>query len=161
MSNALLDLQRPRPTGGLIVTFTEGCEAGDGAGLLRETVGNVRTFGDAADGAPDLGGDWGAVYLAAMGIGFVSEAPGADVARIRARLAADARVAEVRPEFWLYAIEEVADAATATWGVRATGAAASRFTGRGIGLAVLDTGIDAGHPDFAGRQIAAHSFVPG
>lgn len=161
MSHVLLDLQRPRPTGGLIVTFVEGCDPGDGAALLRETVGaRVRAFRDAADGAPELAGDWDAVYLASLGIGFVSELPAGEVARIRARLADDARVAEVRPEFWLHALDSVADEATATWGLVATGARDSGLTGAGVALAVLDTGIDAGHPDFAGRRIEARSFVP-
>ncbi|MFF0143200.1 S8 family serine peptidase [Streptomyces sp. NPDC005227] len=34
-------------------------------------------------------------------------------------------------------------------------------TGQGVDVAVLDTGIDAAHPDFAGRIAAAQSFVPG
>ncbi|MFE9611817.1 S8 family serine peptidase [Streptomyces sp. NPDC006012] len=34
-------------------------------------------------------------------------------------------------------------------------------TGQGVDVAVLDTGIDAEHPDFAGRIAAAQSFVPG
>jgi subtilisin family serine protease len=34
-------------------------------------------------------------------------------------------------------------------------------TGRGVRLAVLDTGIDLGHPDFAGRTIVTHSLVAG
>ncbi|MFE2543040.1 S8 family serine peptidase [Actinacidiphila glaucinigra] len=33
-------------------------------------------------------------------------------------------------------------------------------TGQGVDVAVLDTGIDAAHPDFAGRIAAAESFVP-
>jgi subtilisin family serine protease len=33
-------------------------------------------------------------------------------------------------------------------------------TGQGVDVAVLDTGIDAGHPDFAGRIAETQSFVP-
>jgi subtilisin len=46
-----------------------------------------------------------------------------------------------------------------TWGLQVTKAAASRFTGRGIRVAVLDTGIDLDHPDFAGRAIQSQSFI--
>ncbi|WP_432940413.1 S8 family serine peptidase [Kribbella sp. CA-253562] len=34
-------------------------------------------------------------------------------------------------------------------------------TGQGVAVAVLDTGIDAAHPDFTGQIAAAASFVPG
>jgi len=37
----------------------------------------------------------------------------------------------------------------ATWGLAATGALSSLYTGRGVPMAVLDTGIDAGHAAFA------------
>ncbi|RKR92209.1 subtilisin family serine protease [Micromonospora pisi] len=38
---------------------------------------------------------------------------------------------------------------------------ASGNTGQGIDVAVLDTGIDVNHPDFAGQIAATESFVPG
>ncbi|MFF0264317.1 S8 family serine peptidase [Kribbella sp. NPDC004536] len=34
-------------------------------------------------------------------------------------------------------------------------------TGQGVDVAVLDTGVDAAHPDFGGRIAASESFVPG
>jgi subtilisin len=48
-----------------------------------------------------------------------------------------------------------------TWGVQTTGVAQSRFSGRGVRVAVLDTGLDMQHPDFAGRSIVSQSFVAG
>lgn len=50
---------------------------------------------------------------------------------------------------------------TVTWGVRAVAADRSAFTGKGIRVAVLDTGLDLEHPDFAGCTINAQSFIEG
>jgi subtilisin len=52
------------------------------------------------------------------------------------------------------------DESSFTWGLQVTKAATSRFSGRGIKVAVLDTGLDLGHPDFTGRNIGSRSFVP-
>jgi len=53
------------------------------------------------------------------------------------------------------------DLATMTWGVQVTQAWKSPASGAGIRVAVLDTGFDLSHPDFAGRPIVSASFVPG
>jgi subtilisin family serine protease len=50
-------------------------------------------------------------------------------------------------------------AAGATWGVEAVGATASPFTGSGVKVAVLDTGIDASHPAFAGLTVTEEDFT--
>ncbi len=57
----------------------------------------------------------------------------------------------------------LSDNAQFTWGLQATRAHQSRFSGRGIRVAVLDTGMDLDHPDFAGRIVPAQtrSFVTG
>lgn len=52
------------------------------------------------------------------------------------------------------------DGAT-TWGLQATKVVSSRYTGSGIKIAVLDTGLDLTHPDFAGRTITSESFIAG
>ncbi|MFQ6020749.1 MAG: S8 family serine peptidase, partial [Candidatus Aenigmatarchaeota archaeon] len=36
----------------------------------------------------------------------------------------------------------------------------NEITGKGIRIAILDTGIDSSHPDFAGKIIAQNDFVP-
>ena len=54
-----------------------------------------------------------------------------------------------------------ADTPQATWGIQATKALSSPRTGRGIKVAVLDTGFDLAHPDFTGRNVTAQSFVQG
>jgi len=59
------------------------------------------------------------------------------------------------------AVPPLADSEEATWGLLATGAASSTRTGRGIRVAVLDTGLDLAHPDVTGRPVTAQSFVPG
>jgi subtilisin family serine protease len=53
------------------------------------------------------------------------------------------------------------DTAQATWGIQAVKADSSPRSGRGIGVAVLDTGFDAAHPDFVGRTVTTKSFVAG
>lgn len=48
-----------------------------------------------------------------------------------------------------------------TWGLQATRVSTSSRTGRGVRLAVLDTGFDVDHPDFAGRSVTTQSFILG
>jgi subtilisin family serine protease len=54
---------------------------------------------------------------------------------------------------------EAAAAAGAAWGVEAVGALQSPFTGAGVTVAVLDTGVDAGHDAFRGKPIVQKDFT--
>jgi subtilisin family serine protease len=53
------------------------------------------------------------------------------------------------------------DTPTLTWGLLATKVATSKYSGKGIKVAVLDTGLDFKHPDFVGRSIVSKSFISG
>lgn len=55
--------------------------------------------------------------------------------------------------------EEEVMALGVTWGLRACRVPQSLRSGAGIKVAVLDTGLDLGHPDFAGRFIVSRDFV--
>ncbi|MGB7524349.1 MAG: S8 family serine peptidase, partial [Castellaniella sp.] len=93
---------------------------------------------------------------------------------VDAAAAGNSAILAIEPERTVYAIAAGARApvpargqagrqakASATWGVHAVGADASPYTGKGIRIAVLDTGLDLSHPDFAGRDIVSQSFVEG
>jgi subtilisin len=51
------------------------------------------------------------------------------------------------------------DTTAATWGIHAINVNNSSYTGKGVKVAVLDTGFDFTHPDFTGRTIHRKSFV--
>src|SRR5215213_3984752 len=57
------------------------------------------------------------------------------------------------------AAQAPADESATTWGLQACEVVASSATGAGIRVAVLDTGLDLTHPDFAGRSLTSRSFV--
>ena len=59
------------------------------------------------------------------------------------------------------AAQAVQETRAATWGIEAVAATSSPFSGKGIRVAILDTGLDLEHPDFKGRKITSQSFVPG
>ncbi|RYD68504.1 MAG: peptidase S8, partial [Verrucomicrobiaceae bacterium] len=50
-------------------------------------------------------------------------------------------------------------AGSVPWGIQAVKADSSSYTGAGITVAVLDTGIDASHPAFAGMNIVEKDFT--
>ena len=52
-----------------------------------------------------------------------------------------------------------ATAAHMSWGINAVGADVSPFTGAGVRVAVLDTGIDPAHPAFAGVTLERRNFT--
>jgi subtilisin family serine protease len=85
-----------------------------------------------------------------------------------AHLARDRDVLEVAPVMPMRLIAPVATdgdgaaapaAPTSDWGIRAVGADTSPFTGDGILVAVLDTGIDRTHPAFAGMTLVEKDFT--
>lgn len=108
------------------------------------------------------------VEASARGPGPIAVAePRVDVERTdikgRNELARDPEVVGVAAAMPIRLIEPrdtgAPDADGDSWGIAAVGAAESRFTGAGVAVAVLDTGIDAGHPAFAGIDLSCKDFT--
>ncbi|ONI70385.1 protease [Actinosynnema sp. ALI-1.44] len=54
-----------------------------------------------------------------------------------------------------------ADESAFTWGLQAIRASTCAVDATGVRVAVLDTGFDVKHPDFAGRNVTTNSFIKG
>ena len=72
----------------------------------------------------------------------------------------------IEPERVVFAQEDsvttpAVEGSPETWGLAITQVPNSLFSGRGIRICILDTGLDLNHPDFAGRQIVSNSFIDG
>ena len=160
MSQILHEFLRPQPTGGTIVTFHKDSDvATQRQALVRSAGEGVRSLSGGPGRSAEMSDDAPAFHLEDVGIGVISEH--VDAQRSAGILSGEESVVEARPEFWLFAIQDFQDTADRTWGIAATGAETSQFTGAGIKLAVLDTGLDFEHPDFTGRNLVQQSFVTG
>jgi subtilisin family serine protease len=81
--------------------------------------------------------------------------------RSLALLAEDPSVKAVAPVMPIRLIAPIKEALATpdAWGLKAVGALGSRWSGKGVRVAVLDTGIDAGHPAFASMKLSEKDFT--
>ena len=98
-----------------------------------------------------------------LGAGVVHVDPD-QLAALRASTGSE--LVSIEPERIVRAIQVLSDTplpseAQDTWGLQSLRVTQSRFSGHGVCVAVLDTGLDLNHPDFAGRSIVSQSFVAG
>lgn len=113
---------------------------------MAETTGRYLVL--LPEGVTALGG--ASEVFPTLGVAVVDEVPRA--------LAAPQDYLVVEPERVVHASQ---DESRATWGLQATGVLESAYTGAGVKVAILDTGLDLEHPDFEGRAISSRSFVSG
>ncbi|WP_223881394.1 S8 family serine peptidase [Nesterenkonia ebinurensis] len=107
-------------------------------------------------------------YFPRLGIGVV-EGESGQLESFSTRCREQNRPMSFAPELTYYAITDSAvrqftDTAELTWGLQAIGITTAQeagHAGAGVRVAVLDTGFDADHPDFATRSVVAESFVDG
>ena len=131
-------------------------------------VAGIRTAStaDAAGAAAsELFGAADGLVLHELGVAVITA--GADqVAALQEAVRQPGPLSALEEERTVYAIGPAAPAEEPTaeeftWGLQAVRGDRSAATGAGARVAVLDTGLDLRHPDFAGRDIVTGSFVPG
>ena len=165
--------REPQTTGRSVIVFSDEVRGDrDAIAATLQSVSGVRSVVSSTDYRDlDLDAAVGdrAIAFETLGIAVVALDPGELTASVAAAGAAQAAIVAIEPERIMYAIEaeppgdgaQFADDDEFTWGLRATGADTASATGRGIRVAVLDTGMDLEHPDFAGRSITSESFIAG
>lgn len=156
----------PQPTGRRLVIFKQGVTTEEAVAMLRRTTGET-----VLSGAESMSTGQ-AIRIAGASDSIVVACRRAPVAAIGGGTAHAAQMANAmnalddvedsRPEFWMFSIDSptFGDTMEGTWGLSATGAIQSAYTGAGIRIAILDTGISLTHPDFLGRRVVTESFVP-
>lgn len=165
------DLPGPEPTGRRIVTFTEDSTPAEREEALRSINGVDRVATSSDFGAESVGPEQietaDATIFDRLGVAVV-EVPTSQQESLD-NAAASPVIVAVEPEHVVHALTvaspavetHLSDNRRATWGVQATRAVISGFDGRGVRVAVLDTGFDLRHPDFVGRPINHRSFISG
>ena len=156
------------------------------AALRRAAGPRIATTLDVRSGflSPEQAEGADAVYFDRLGVALVNVDPRDAARTARIRSAADenaARILAVEPERYVHAYGRRAPRAARQaapqplrrrvrprppsepppGASRPPASAASAFSGKGVKVAVLDTGFDLKHPDFPSRSVTAVSFVKG
>ncbi|GLW95044.1 hypothetical protein Aglo03_58600 [Actinokineospora globicatena] len=153
-------------TGRYLVLLEDGAiEAGTRA--LNQIAG-VRTASTAEAAGAEFPGPDGLVFDR-LGVAVIDADPD-QLSALSDAVDAPGPIAALEAERRVFAISATAEEAAPapqvdesvfTWGLQAVGANKSTATGAGVRIAVLDTGFDFEHPEFAGRAVTTASFING
>ena len=163
-------------TGRYLVTYKEGAQEAGMKAMKSQGMrsADARDFTSQAVDVADIG-DADALMFPEIGVALVSgPAMKSRGMGTQDEIAADSPMQTIEPEYFVFAegsaedylrgflsaADEVdAQVLGVTWGLSACRVPPSLRSGAGIRVAVLDTGMDLGHPDFAGRAFVTNTFV--
>jgi subtilisin len=149
-------------TGRYLVTFKDGATR-KGIKLLKSIGLKVANMDDVKDGVLSESAATGADVLVfpRLGMAVLSGEDGHDdlVRFLNSRTGSQIPFLSILPERTVYLADTPSDPSlnpnpsedVATWGIQRIRAHTSQFDGTGIRIAVLDSGLDLNHADFAGR----------
>jgi subtilisin family serine protease len=166
---------RPRFTGKRIVTMNPQAAPSAMRTLTKKASLRVASIRDFSTGSTDFQqafNEGDGIYFDSFKIAILNDGNEEQVSFMNDRSAGTNSSFESEPERFIYALPgspvftrattaatAITDNSNATWGVQAVKALLSSFTGKGINVAVLDTGLNLAHPDFARLTIQSKSFI--
>lgn len=153
-------------TGRYLVLLEDKSVAAGAAEMNRVAGISAASTADAATSEELAAAD--GVIFQDLGIAVVNATP-EQVTQLTRAAEAPGPIAVVEPEriVQAYTVDtdtsalEAVDESVFTWGLQAVAANLSSATGKGVRVAVLDTGFTVAHPDFAGRAVMTQSFITG
>lgn len=164
---------RPRFTGRRIITLQE---AGGTTAALRKLsqkgdleIASILDFSSGSSNYLEAFAQGDGLYFDNFKIAIVNAGLDEQVQYLESSTALPGTTSE--PERFVYALPAIAapkakrkkkftDSDLATWGPTAIGLLKSSYSGKGINLAVLDTGLNLAHPDYKRLKVVSKSFVP-
>ncbi len=168
---------KPRFTGQSIVTMDANAKASSVRSFSRKAslnMASIRDFDSKPENIHEAFDQGDGIYFDAFKIAIVNSNKKENVERVSMTAAGSGVTTE--PERFVYATpiakkipkkkvetnsKSFLDNTIATWGVQAIKILNSQFTGKGVNLAILDTGLNVKHPDFARLTIKTKSFITG
>jgi subtilisin family serine protease len=166
---------RPRFTGKRIVTMNPQAAPTAMRSLTKNASLKMASIRDFSSGTTDFHEAFSqadGIYFDSFKIAILNDGNEEQVNFMNDRSAGTNSSFETEPERFIYALPgapvittatatatAITDNSNATWGVQAVKALLSSFTGKGINVAVLDTGLNLTHPDFARLTIQSKSFI--
>lgn len=155
--------ENPLYTGRFLVTFDDPGSISEHRKLFSDKIGmkvaSTSDFGSIAARTTEID-DADVLIYENLGVALVG-AESDEQVQMLAENASSRMIIE--PELVVYVPDDVFVGfnTDGTWGIIATKTNLSQYSGNNVKIAVLDTGLDLNHPDFAGRTIYSKNFVDG
>lgn len=163
---------RPRFTGKRIVTMNKEARSSAITKLTKNAslkMASIRDFSSNMANYHEAFNQADGIYFDTFKVAVVNEGNQEQLSFMMSASAGTADQVNSEPERFVYAlpvaekkgvkITSIPDSDEFSWGCQAIKLAAAKFTGKGVNVAVLDTGLNLAHPDFARLTIQSKSFI--